>query len=635
MAAYKDLVGQKITKVTSNPGEPKTGQMWYNSTDGSLRGLGVVEAWASASPLITARRTLGASGNDRDASLAFGGGTGSPLSTSVLTEEYSGNGWTTGGSLNTSRYILDGAGTQTSGVAFGGATTPPFANNASTEEYNGSSWTASNNLNTARYNLTGLGTQTAALAFGRDNPSDKGNTEEYNGTSWTAANPMNTGRYSAAGSGTQTAALGSGGYSTTFSNDVEDYDGTNWTTLPANLGTARYTVEGSKGGTTSSALVFGGGIPPGSTKTVATEFFDGTSFTSKPNMATAVGQHGGVGTATSAMSFGGQTPSASTGTAQTEEFTQSTNTITAAAFSSGGVMPEATSSVADGGTATAAVKGAGQKNNPDSTPTSSAEYNGTSWTTGNTVPAPYGSTTGGTGTQTALITGGKGSGSTINFEYDGTNWTTGGSLGTGRYQGKNLGTQTAAAYCGGRVSPPTLNNVEEYDGSSWTSVTAMPIAIRNGGGYGIQTAGVIVSGFQGPSSSPVSPASSVSRAALGFNYDGTNWTTGTSSNIAGASGGAAGIQTVGFFLAGENPALSPSSILTSQTYDGTSYTTSANTTRSRATNFGITSSRTSAVGNAAAIFGGTDPAATPNDTAATEAYSVETVAANITDFTTS
>ena len=29
MAAYKDLVGQKITKVTSNPGEPKTGQMWY------------------------------------------------------------------------------------------------------------------------------------------------------------------------------------------------------------------------------------------------------------------------------------------------------------------------------------------------------------------------------------------------------------------------------------------------------------------------------------------------------------------------------------------------------------------------------------------------------------------------------
>ena len=52
MAAYKDLVGQKITKVTSNPGEPKTGQMWYNSTTGTLRGLGVVEAWSSASPMF-------------------------------------------------------------------------------------------------------------------------------------------------------------------------------------------------------------------------------------------------------------------------------------------------------------------------------------------------------------------------------------------------------------------------------------------------------------------------------------------------------------------------------------------------------------------------------------------------------
>ena len=52
MAAYKDLVGQKITKVTSNPPEPKTGQMWYNSTDGKLKGLGIwLKQWSSAAPL--------------------------------------------------------------------------------------------------------------------------------------------------------------------------------------------------------------------------------------------------------------------------------------------------------------------------------------------------------------------------------------------------------------------------------------------------------------------------------------------------------------------------------------------------------------------------------------------------------
>ena len=178
MTNYRSLVGQKIKKVSSNPSDALEGQVWYNTTEGKLKGVPQLSAWSSSGNMITARRTLGSAGNDRDASMAFGGATGSPVSTSVLTEEYSGNGWSTGGNLNTSRYILDGAGTQTSGVAFGGATTPPFSNSASTEEYDGSSWTASNNLNTARYNLTGLGTQTAALAFGRDNPSDKGNTEE-------------------------------------------------------------------------------------------------------------------------------------------------------------------------------------------------------------------------------------------------------------------------------------------------------------------------------------------------------------------------------------------------------------------------------------------------------------------------
>ena len=163
----------------------------------------------------------------------------------------------------------------------------------------------------------------------------------------------------------------------------------------------------------------------------------------------------------------------------------------------------------------------------------------------------------------------------------------------------------------------------------------MPIAIRNSGGYGIQTAGTVVSGFQGPSSSPVSPASSASRAALGFDYDGTNWTAGASSIIAGASGGAAGTQTVAIFMAGENPALSPSVIVTSQRYNGTSYITDAAVARSRANNFGITSSRTAAVGDAAAIFGGADPASTPNDTAATEEYNVETTALNIKTITSS
>jgi hypothetical protein len=53
----------------------------------------------------------------------------------------------------------------------------------------------SNSLNTARYALAGAGTQTAALAFGGLLLPATGATEEYDGTTWTT-NPgsLNTAR---------------------------------------------------------------------------------------------------------------------------------------------------------------------------------------------------------------------------------------------------------------------------------------------------------------------------------------------------------------------------------------------------------------------------------------------------------
>jgi hypothetical protein len=49
-------------------------------------------------------------------------------------------------------------------------------------------------LNTARFVLAGAGTQTAALAFGGSGPT--GATEEYDGTSWTTSpGSLNTARY--------------------------------------------------------------------------------------------------------------------------------------------------------------------------------------------------------------------------------------------------------------------------------------------------------------------------------------------------------------------------------------------------------------------------------------------------------
>ena len=626
MSTYKNLIGKDVNFLTTDPDNAAAeGQIWYNSTSGVFKDLLTLNAWSNGGSLSVEHRDTATAGT-QTAGLCF---SGSPPSGGITaTEEYNGSGWGTGGALNTARRgaARFSASTQTAGLVFGGSGPPnPTVLNA-TEEYNGTAWTSVNNLPAVKYIHFGAGIQTAALsAGGYSGTAALATTEEYDGTNWSAGNAMGTARYSGGSAGTQTAGLIFGG-TPPVTSATEEYDGTNWT-AGGSMNNARKYLAGC--GIQTSALAFGAGP----TAVVKTEKYDGTSWTETADMGIAQKAHGGAGSQSAALSCGGESPS-NTGLV-TQEFNNSTTVFTSAAFSSGGNMSEARSKIADGGTQTAAVGGGGQKNNPDSSPTASEEYNGTSWTAGNALPSTYGAVTSATGTQTALITGGANNptpGGT--FEYNGTNWTAAPQLGTARYGGKTLGTQTAAAHCGGRVSPPTVNNVEEWDGSSWTAVTAMPIATRAQGGFGTQTAGVVVSGFQGPSSAPVSP-SPASRGALGFNYDGTNWTAGTSALIAGANGGAAGIQTVAIYLAGENPALSPSSIVTSQTYDGTSYTTNASVVRSRATAFGITSSRTSAVGTAAMIFGGADPAATPNDTNATEEYSVATTALNIKTITTS
>ncbi len=225
MAAYKDLIGQKITKVTSNPGEPKTGQMWYNSTDGKLRGLGIVEAWSSASPMITGRE-FGSSGiGTQAANIVASGYDYGPGARVTNTEEYNGSGWTAITAINEGKFLAGGAGSTTAGLVFGG-TAPPYTGN--TEEYNGSSWSEQNNMGTARSVYCGAGGpsgQTAGLAAAGYNGSNVSNVEEYNGTSWSEVNNMSTARRAGTAFGTQTAASYATGYVSAHVNTVENTSG--------------------------------------------------------------------------------------------------------------------------------------------------------------------------------------------------------------------------------------------------------------------------------------------------------------------------------------------------------------------------------------------------------------------------
>ena len=99
-------------------------------------------------------------------------------------------------------------------------------------------------------------------------------------------------------------------------------------------------------------------------------------------------------------------------------------------------------------------------------------------------------------------------------EYNGSSWTTNpGTIGTARYTGSFIGTQTAAIYCGGEPEGPKSVLSDTYDGSSFSSAPAMVFTFRRGGGAGTQTDALVYA----PAPSTASTASQ--------QYNGTSWVT--------------------------------------------------------------------------------------------------------------
>ena len=76
---------------------------------------------------------------------------------------------------------------------------------------------------------------------------------------WSAGSNMGTARRNLAGFGTQTSAVGAGGESSSII-ATEIWNGTSWTSNPNGLATGRYSSRGS--GTQASGLVSGGSVNP-------------------------------------------------------------------------------------------------------------------------------------------------------------------------------------------------------------------------------------------------------------------------------------------------------------------------------------------------------------------------------------
>ena len=472
----------------------------------------------------------------------MGGYTGTAVTNSA--EHYDGSSWTAATNYPGTYLGVSGAGTQTAGLGFGGATANPYPGQNATVEYDGSNWTSGGNLNTARSQLGGAGTQTTGLGFGGfpNGPASASNaTEEYDGSSWTTVNTMPTASGGMASWGTQSSALSGGG------------------STPGFFGT------------------------PGLNTTIS---YDGTNWSSQPNLATARGAVGGAGADnTAGVAFGGRVPSPAY-VSTTEEFTISLTATTAAAWASGGNLNTGRYGLRGTGTQTSMVV-AGGNVPPNSNTDVTEEYNGSSWSNSNDLPAVIqdGNMC---GTQTASIY----SGGTINpgsypgatNHYNGSSWTSGGNQGTDVAQYALAGTSTAAVAFGGYIGsgPGRTNVIQDYDGSSWTS---NPVSLPQNLGLmrtaGTQTACIMAGGNNPPAPSPPNkqPVSSLE-------WDGSSISTGPN-NLVGMNDHCGwGTSTNAYFYIGDQPTGSGGSggkSVNGYYYNGSAFVTSVNATTGKNT----------------------------------------------------
>jgi hypothetical protein len=324
MTTFKEIRGTTIEVVSTDPTNPELGQIWYNSSSGTLKGylLANVNAWASGGNLSNARwMSAATTSGTQTASITFAGYTTAVINS---TESYNGSAWTAGGNYPLSVRSLQGAGTQTAALAFGGYDGAYYT---TTAKYNGSTWTnAPSGLNTATIDGAGFGIQTAAICAGGNIPSSEltNKTESYNGSSWTNVNNMNTSRRLNRGSGTQTAGLSFGGVisppNANFTNATESWNGSSWTSVGNMINSlgSRAGIGGPAGQTASIAA--GGWTGPASASNAA-ESWNGSSWTSLSSLATARGAACGDGTSGLGLVSGGNPGNYTNGLTATEEWT--------------------------------------------------------------------------------------------------------------------------------------------------------------------------------------------------------------------------------------------------------------------------------------------------------------------------
>ena len=485
MSTYKEIVGKKIKKVSSDPSNASTGEMWYNSDTGTLRGLALGEAWISASPLSTGRYLSGSFGTQTAGVQVAGSNPSNPLVSNV--EHYDGTGWSEETNYPASGQSIAGAGTQTAGIACGGST-PSMTSNAFS--YNGTAWTAANSLPYAANNMAscGLAKTDVIYAVGRDGSSGNSGTNKsitFDGTNFANGPTHVTTRMfnTSSGAGTGTAGLIIGGFidpSPNAMTDCEEYNGTSWSAT-GSLSVA--TGFATAWGTQTNAVT-----QVNTPNYEGSEAYNGTTWSALPNIG--ITSPGGLyGSAAGSTGDAGWLSSMTPTYNAAAEFNRSTNAFTNGAWSSGTSLPSNRWNTTGSGTQTAGLCWGGATG--PGTPTflnSTFEYSGSAWTAGGTTPISSINQFG-TGIQTAAIGGGglasTGSNTTTAYTYDGNSWTAITATPIATKGAGAAGTSTACLIYGSDV-PSSSMNQDSYlwNGSSWSEEGAMNTSFQNGASGG-------------------------------------------------------------------------------------------------------------------------------------------------------
>jgi hypothetical protein len=315
MATYQDLKGLKVKFLSADPSTIVEGEVWYNSTSGTLKlGQPIAAAWSTVGSLNNATGQNGCFGIPT-AGVTCGG---RPLEN--WTEEFNGTAWTAVNDMNALRAQNGAAGTLTAGLTWGGVTNPSGGTSTLSEEYDGTNWTTVPGVTVSPSGSAAMGsggTQTAAIGAGGYNPGTPhaATSETYDGSSWTAGGTMNQGRrdFAAGVMGTTTAGLAVGGrYGGSTTNIAEEYDGSTWTAVTAVPGSPGN--RGSEGtGIQATAKVISTQSTSGDFTTVtgASFDYDGSAWTASAALGTTRYFGGGIGQNTDTLCVAGYAPAVS------------------------------------------------------------------------------------------------------------------------------------------------------------------------------------------------------------------------------------------------------------------------------------------------------------------------------------